>query len=151
MAARSELLGALDETVYQLVAVVNDCGNADQLVYEDWSVKDIVGHLAFWHESFAHNVYALSHGFTPQPLKGKLSDLNRQGVCEKRQYLLKEVLQQLTDAQQTIRECIPALHQTLIPYRKGSRDYSPEEHLEIVTAHIRSHLKDIFHALMAGD
>ena len=32
---------------------------------------------------------------------------------------------------------------TLIPYKKGSRDYSPEEHLEIVIGHIQLHLKDV--------
>jgi hypothetical protein len=30
-----------------------------------------------------------------------------------------------------------------IPYKKGSRDYSKIEHLEIVSNHIRKHLKDI--------
>ena len=31
----------------------------------------------------------------------------------------------------------------IIPYKVGSRSYSPEEHLEIVNKHIRSHLEDL--------
>jgi hypothetical protein len=39
----------------------------------------------------------------------------------------------------------PALK--LIPYKKRSRDYTPEEHLDIVCEHIRTHLKDMNKAL----
>ena len=56
---------------------------------------------------------------------------------------LQLVMLRFQSAQQGIRENIlnPAL--TLIPYRKGSRDYTPEEHLVIVNEHIRGHLQDI--------
>jgi hypothetical protein len=44
-------------------------------------------------------------------------------------------------AQATIRRCIVKLPaETAIPYRKGPRDYSPEEHLVTVRGHIIAHL-----------
>jgi hypothetical protein len=43
-------------------------------------------------------------------------------------------------AQATIRRCIIKLPpDTAIPYRKGSRDYSPDEHLVMVRGHIIAH------------
>lgn len=39
-----------------------------------------------------------------------------------------------------------------IPYKKGSRAYTPEEHLDVVNRHILAHLRDIHRlAGMRGD
>lgn len=49
----------------------------------------------------------------------------------------------LTEAQKTITKHIFNSNVTMLPYRKGSRDYTPLEHLQVVNAHIAKHLKDI--------
>jgi hypothetical protein len=38
----------------------------------------------------------------------------------------------------------PAIH--LIPYRKGTRNYTPEEHLKVVINHVNRHLRDVSRA-----
>ncbi|MCE1252315.1 MAG: hypothetical protein LWX83_02065 [Anaerolineae bacterium] len=143
MPTRLQLLTELDEAVNQLVVTAKNSQNPDRLIYEEWTVKDIVAHLTFWHESFARNVYDLACNQPPRPLKGRLRDLNTQGIVDKRDCSLDDVLQQLIKAHTILQKFMPTLTQELIPYRKGSRDYSPEEHLEIVTDHIRMHTKDI--------
>lgn len=142
MPDRAILLTQLDDTVVRLLDWFHSA-DSEVPVYEAWNAKDVLGHLTFWHESFARNVFDLANGIRPSPLKGRLRDLNPGGVEEMRKFPLDQVLQRFESAQQIIRENILNPGLTFFPYRKGSRDYSPEEHLEIVKDHIQMHLQDI--------
>ena len=115
----------------------------DKMVYEYWNAKDILGHITFWHESFARNISDLGKGIKPSPLKGKLSEVNEQSVVTTRNETIKGLIKRLKDAQRIVEEYVYIDRINLIPYKKDSRDYSRSEHLEIVTNHIQKHLKDI--------
>lgn len=146
METRETLRDRLNLIVEDLITTCRALSDPDAAVYEGWSAKDILGHLTFWHESFARNVNDLAHDRLPAPLRGKLSDLNQRGVDEMRPCSLDEVIGRLQAAQRTIQRNILNPGLDSIPYRKGSRDYTPEEHLSIVIDHINAHLKAIRHA-----
>ena len=95
METKEVLLKRLDETVAHLIEVVRAASDPDTVVYEGWSAKDLLGHVTFWHESFARNVADLVHDRKPTPLKGRLSDLNQQGVADLRPCSLEEVIEPL--------------------------------------------------------
>ena len=120
MGKREILLEHLNETAAQMIAIYQNMADADWMVYDDWTARDVLAHLTFWHESFARNLSDLVGGIKPTPLKGRLSDLNREGVESMRHLSLQEIMLRFLSAQQAIRDNIldPAL--TLIPYRKGS-------------------------------
>src|SRR5512137_2418614 len=143
METKEVMLKRLDETVTHLIEVCRTVPDPAAEVYEGWAAKDILGHVTFWHESFARNVDDLAHDRKPTPLKGKLSDLNQQGVAELRPGSLEEVIGRLEAAQRIIHANILNPKLILIPYRKGSRDYTSEEHLGIVADHIGVHVKAI--------
>ncbi len=147
MESRLALLAHLDKAVAWLGQVYTSLPDPDAAVYELWSAKDVLAHLTFWHESFARNLGDLAHGRQPRLLKGRLSDLNQAGVDALRTETLASLLALFMAAHAVIREGIvdPAL--PAIPYRKGSRDYSPDEHLKLVNDHIRKHLRDVCKAL----
>lgn len=133
----------LDETIAQLLSLYQNMVDPETEVSEGWTAKDVLGHITFWHESFARNVSDIVNGIKPTPLKGKLSDLNQRGVAEMSGYPLETVLERLETAHRVIQENILDPRLVLIPYRKGSRDYTPEEHLSIVNDHLQGHLKVI--------
>jgi hypothetical protein len=143
MESREFHLQQLNETIVQLRVVYQTLPDPNAMVYELWSAKDVLAHLTFWHESFARNLDDLSSGRKPTPLKGRFIDLNQGGVDSMRAESLETVTGRFEAAHRIIQENIlnPAL--TFIPYKKGSRDYSPEEHLDIVAAHISEHLRDV--------
>ncbi|CAG0930141.1 hypothetical protein TFLX_01618 [Thermoflexales bacterium] len=145
MKTTAELRERLSKTVKELITTCRQLPDVNATVYDGWSAKDILGHVTFWHESFARNVSDLVHDRQPTPLKGKLSDLNQQGVADLRPCSLEEVLGRLEVAQRIIHANILNPKLSLIPYRKGSRDYTPEEHLEIVAEHLQQHLKGLRH------
>ena len=139
-----ELLTQVDAAVERIIRAVQDTAAPESLRVDDWSVQDTLGHIAFWHESFARNVKALVEGREPDVLEGSYPDLNRMGVERSRTMTVGQIAGRIRRAQGVIRRGILTLPaDTQIPYRKGSRDYTPDEHLEIVRDHIVAHLNRI--------
>jgi hypothetical protein len=147
MDSRQAKLDELNATVSGLLDLYRSLPDPDLPVYEHWSAKDVLAHLTFWHESFARNVDDLAHGRKPNPLRGRLADLNLAGVEAMKPLGLDQVLARFEAAHAVIRANILAPGLPCLPYRKGSRDYTPEEHLEIVDDHISMHLQDVCRVL----
>jgi hypothetical protein len=140
-ASIQELLEQLNDAVQLIIAEIRGIGHPASLRVDDWSAKDTLGHIAFWHESFARNVSALANGRDPEVLEGTYPVLNQRGVEASRAMTVGRIAARIRQAQATIRRSIVKLPaETAIPYRKGSRRYSPEEHLVTVRGHIIAHL-----------
>jgi len=143
LAVRAELLAELDAAVERLLAAAAASVSDDGLVDGSWTARDVVGHVTFWHESFARNVDDLVHARRPTPLRGRLSDLNERGVAEARTLPLDKTVDRLRAAHATIHASILSPSLGLIPYRVGSRSYTPDEHLAVVRDHIRVHARSL--------
>lgn len=144
MSIRRALLSQVDEAVQRLCEAIQGLEAPERLPVDDWSAKDTLGHIAFWHESFARNVKALTEGRAPVVLEGRYPDLNRRSVERARRMGTGQIIGRLRRAHEVIRRGILALPaEAQIPYRKGSRAYTPDEHLVIVRDHILAHLKRI--------
>ena len=138
---RTTLLAQVEDAVQRITGAVIGLEHPELVQVDEWSVKDTLGHILFWHESFARNVAALADGREPDVLAGKYIDLNRRGVEESRAMSTDRLAARLAEAQAVIRRCIVELPADVqIPYRKGSRTYTPDEHLAIVRDHIVAHL-----------
>jgi hypothetical protein len=147
MEKREIHLKQLNETISQFFEIYKNMENLEIAVYEEWTARDILGHLVFWHESFARNVHDIVNDIKPTVLSGKYRDLNQRCLEEMRPRTVEEITRRLEDAHRVIQENILDPNLVLIPYKKGSRDYTPEEHLDIVNAHIKDHLSSIRKAL----
>ena len=136
-------LDLLNEKVSEFIHFFQQEITFDFMVYELWSAKDILGHIVFWHESFARNLKDISLGKKPNPLKGKLSEVNKMSVDTTRPVSVSDLIARLETAQKTIATHITNSSIELIPYKRGSRSYSRLEHLQVVEGHISKHLKDL--------
>lgn len=150
MENREALLSRLDDTLKELLAVITALDDPGMQITPEWSAGDILRHLTFWHESFARNLSDLAHRRKPNPLKGKYVDLNRRSIEELEGHSLEMICGRLESAHRTIRNHILDPNLESIPYRKGSRDYTPEEHLEVVQVHIQEHLQSIKRQALKG-
>lgn len=138
-----QLLAELEKTVQDITESYRGFSNYTFQIDSERTAKDILEHIVFWHESFARNTYDVSHGIKPKPLRGSYAKLSEQCTMELKDVHAKKLIERLVKAQETIRENIvhPAI--TTIPYRVGSRDYTPEEHLDVVNQHFLGHLKEV--------
>ena len=117
------LLTQGDKAVERIIQAVQVITDPESLRVDDWSVQDTLGHIAFWHESFARNVKAMVEGRQPDVLEGSYPDLNRMGVERSRSMSVGQIAGRIRRAQGVIRRSILTLPtDTQIPYRKGSRD-----------------------------
>lgn len=139
----SEYLVLLQKQVQEFILFFQQSNDYTKVVYTDWSAKDVLGHIVSWHESFARNVDDLVHDRKPNPLKGSLVEVNEKGVLETKPISVQNLVVRLKSAQVTIEQDIMSEKITFIPYKKGSRDYSREEHLEVVYRHIKKHYEDL--------
>lgn len=140
---RQHLLAQLDSQVETLVDTYRHLPDASFPVYEAWSAQDVLAHLTFWHENLARIVLAQINGTVPQPPKGNLDVLNQAGVESMRGSSLAEILTRFENAHQQIQTHILNPAVTVIRYRKGSFDRTPEQYMAIVIDHIAKHLRDV--------
>ncbi|QQO10361.1 hypothetical protein [Breznakiella homolactica] len=139
----NEILKSEQDIVTDLLVFYDDGKDYSKIIYTDWSAKDVLGHILSWHESFARNVSDIVEDRKPNPLKGSLYEVNENGVRQFKETPIRELSQRLIEAQKIINENILNKKIELIPYKKGSRSYSPQEHLEVVYKHIKNHLTDL--------
>lgn len=147
ISTREKLLENLAESLVKLLSVCRNIANPNAVVYPDWTVKDVLGHITFWHESFARNVSDLAGDRKPMPLRGTYKELSQRCAAEFGSLPMEEIIARLEAAQQVIQKNFLNPRLGLIPYRVGSRDYTPEEHLQVVSDHIKEHTKDIKNAI----
>ena len=118
--SRRVLLKQLDEVVDNIIETVGKSPSQKSLRVDDWTVKDTLGHIAFWHESFARNAKALVDGRHPDVLDGPYPILNQQGVDRSRSMSVGQIAGRIRRAQAVIRRCIVKMPaDMMIPYRKG--------------------------------
>jgi len=114
-----------------------------RIIYTDWTARDVLSHVASWHMSFARNLLDAVNNRKPSPFKGTLTEVNEREVKLLSQFSVADLIQKIKLAQEQIEQNIRNEGIIGIAYKKGSRDYSPIEHLEVVRRHIKSHLADL--------
>ena len=78
----------------------------DLMVNARWNAKDVLGHITFWHESFASVLKALSEDEKPVLLKGKIPEINEQGFQSTHNDSITALFERLDAAQSIISDLI---------------------------------------------
>ena len=138
-----ERLAELEDAVAELLAVARAVPDPGALATGDWTARDVVAHLVFWHESFARNVADLVAGRRPTPLAGTYAVLAARTQTELGGLGIEALLARLAVAQGVIRDGVGDPIITVIPYRRGSRPYPPDEHLGVVRDHVRGNILEL--------
>lgn len=141
-----ELLERLSATVTAMVGFYKGVDDTSFLAGSAWTARGVLVHVVFWHESFARNVSDLARGIKPKPLKGTYAELGRCSLDESSNCSVEDLLARLLSAQRSIEESIFNPRVVLIPYKVGSRSYTPAEHLSVVNDHVKDHLKKVHSA-----
>ncbi len=117
--------------------------NPHLVINHGWDAHDVLAHLVSWHESFALNMALLARGEPPQPPRGTLADVNRDGVLRLRGQSILQLNRRMRKAQRTIEAHIRDESIGLIPYRKPGTSYTRVQHLDVVRGHIHGHFWEL--------
>jgi hypothetical protein len=104
----------------------------------EWTVKDELCHITFWHENYAANYEALAKHKTP-PLPESMSTINMAGVLSLKKCSIKELISRLQKANDSLKESILKHKVPEMTYSKGGRTYKTEYFLEMIVKHIDRH------------
>ncbi len=108
----------------------------------EWTVKDELCHIVFWHENYAANYKALSEHKDP-PLPEGMSTINMAGVLSLRKHSIKVLITRLLLAHKSLYQSIVEKGVSKMTYSKGGRTYTTAEFLEMITRHIHAHAKQV--------
>ena len=139
----SEQLLLEQKAVEELIAIYSLNIDTSVVIYSEWSAKNVLGHIAYWHLGFARNLSDAVLEKKQNPFKGSLAEVNERGVREMAEYSIEELVDKIREAQKQINENIENRNIKPIEYKKGSRPYSAIEHLEVTRRHIAWHIKDL--------
>ncbi len=109
---------------------------------DEWTVKNVLCHIVFWHENYAANYQALAQHKNPS-LPEKMSTINKTGVASLNKYSVKNLVSKLYLANESLYKSIEIEKVPQMTYSKGGRTYKTIDFLEMITRHITSHTKQI--------
>lgn len=109
---------------------------------DEWTVKDELGHIVFWHENYAANYVALANHQDP-PLPEDMSTINLAGVLSLRNFSRKELTQKLRQAHLSLYDSIVIKQVPRMTYSRGGRIYETADFLTMITRHIQTHTKQV--------
>lgn len=147
---RRRMMGELELERNQLIRNIETCRirDIDRPFIGEWSLKDIVGHVATWEAEVLTAIRQLKAGFRPTLLDfddSQLNHFNRDHVERKRDLDFWSVLEQLRGTRSRLLDEIYEIEdETLMA--EGSREAAL---VRAVTSHDRSHWHDIA-AKLAG-
>lgn len=104
----------------------------------EWSVKDELCHIVFWHENYAENYKALMLHKEP-PLPEGMSTINMAGVLLLQKYSIDKLIKRLLKANKSLYESIVVNKIPQMTYSKGGRIYKTADFLEMIIRHIDTH------------
>ncbi len=141
--APADRLAALEAALSRLADAARALPDVDIPATGTWSARMVLAHVVFWHESFARNVADIAAGRRPTPLRGTYAVLAGRARAELGDLDVPELLERVAAAQAVIRRHIGEPGIDLIPYRQGSRPYTPAEHLRVTADHVRQHAAEL--------
>ncbi|NTW61909.1 ClbS/DfsB family four-helix bundle protein [Candidatus Saccharibacteria bacterium] len=103
-----------------------------------WTVKDMLCHIVFWHEAYATNYEAMARGLQP-PLPEQMSTINTRGVDSLKRVSIKELVSRLRSAHQSLHTSIIIEGVPQMTYSKGGRTYETGAFLDMIARHIARH------------
>jgi len=109
------------------------------LATEKWTVKDVLCHIAFWHNYYAQNYSSLAAGTKPYIITSKGgSKRNQEGVSSLNHKSQKYLINLINNAQASLYKSIVIKKVPKMSYT-DHKVYKTEEFLKEITGHIQRH------------
>ncbi len=110
---------------------------------DEWTVKDVLCHIVFWHEQYAANYASLAAHTTPVIPKLSANKLNMPGVRSLRTYSIKQLIERLQTAHASLYSSIVEKKVPRMTYHVGGRTYETDEFLEMICRHFNAHTMQV--------
>ncbi len=110
---------------------------------DEWTVKEVLCHIVFWHENYAANYKAMANNQEPLLLDAPFYKLNKEGVLQLEKFSIENLIKRLQKAQNTLRIQIIEKKVPQMTYKKHGRVYATPQFLDLVSRHIATHTRQV--------
>lgn len=110
---------------------------------DEWTVKDILCHIVFWHETYAANYKALAQHSKLAIPELPAYKLNMPAVISLRRDTIEELINKLHKANKILYTSIVEKKVPRMTYNKGGRTYDTADFLDMVARHVNTHTKHV--------
>jgi hypothetical protein len=110
---------------------------------DQWTVKEVLCHITFWHENYAANYEAMVNNQKPPLFDGLGYELNRLSVSTLKKYPANELIERLRKAQTSLYNSIMVAEIPQMKYTARWRVYTTEEFLVMIGRHFLTHAKQV--------
>lgn len=107
------------------------------MVTSEWTVKDVLGHICFWHQYYAKQYEALERGEPPY-IHRSLAGKNEEGRVKMKPISKSRLIKELKQAHEILRKSIVIGNVPRMSYMK-SRVYTTGDFIDVVIGHITRH------------
>lgn len=142
---RSQAIARLDATVDE-VARVLPALPPPAVPHAGWGAHEVLSHIVFWHETYAHILETLTDGHEPVLLDGIFGEFNRIAVERFGDVPDAVLVERLRKANAVVGAALAAVPpHARIRIKAGAKTRGPVEFAERIEAHLRGHLDDLRH------
>ncbi|MCL4200444.1 hypothetical protein KJZ67_03845 [Patescibacteria group bacterium] len=137
----NELFSSLSAVIENFIQEVKN-KKSDSMTGDEWSVKDQLCHIVFWHENYAANYEALAAHRVP-PIPEGMSTINMAGVLSLRKTPVRTLIMRLRKANKSLYVSTVVDNVPRMTYSKGGRVYETADFLAMITRHIANHTQQV--------
>lgn len=149
----AENLARLDLERSRLIHTLERLGEggiARVRVSDDWTVKDVLAHIAYWDRWELEQMQRMLHGRPPEPLTDEVTDArNATSVTARRDQNVTGVLQEMVDAREVWKRWLESLPEEEFtkPRRFHGEDWSFPSCVRVQWEHDAEHAAQIGSAI----
>ncbi|HSP56229.1 MAG TPA: maleylpyruvate isomerase N-terminal domain-containing protein [Dehalococcoidia bacterium] len=119
----------------------------------EWGPREVLCHLAFWHEQYAAILEAIQDGREPPLINGTFKSINASAVATILATPPAELLHRLVKAQESLERITrnPDAESLAFSFRKGSKVWPLPKAIELIAGHMNLHEQRLRRATRAPD
>lgn len=110
---------------------------------DQWSVKEVLCHITYWHENYAANYDAMVRHQLPPLFDLPGQEINKLSVSTLRSLSVDTLINRLQQAHKSLYNSIVIEKVPHMTYKKGSRTYTTEDFLEMIGRHFLTHATQV--------
>ena len=98
------LIAAIEKAVEDGLGYFEGPGAASQVRVDQWGVRDVLSHFAFWHAGTAQGMESVAAGGKPFPVEASVDDTNAREISSRDGYDFPQLIQEIRGLQGTVGE-----------------------------------------------
>ena len=140
-----KLIAAVEEAVEEGLRYFEGPGATSQSRVDQWSVREVLSHFAYWHEGTAQGMESVAAGGSPLKIETPVDDTNAREISSRDGYDFPQLIQEIRGLQKRLAQAARGLADPDLSVLVSSNgnETSARRRLEVIAGHWRGHIEEL--------